>query len=81
MMNKSQEPQTWRLSARGIDGLTLISDELPVQIAAGGIRKVFVTLRAPRSALQSMSETVQFEVASGDASAVIHTEEARFLGP
>lgn len=81
LLNKSQAPQRWVLGASGIEGLELISDDAAIMLAAGEVRRSFVTLRVPATAVTSLSQTILFIVTDADSGEVLHEEEARFLGP
>ena len=79
IMNATEGPQRYRISARGLEGLALASDA-EVDIAAAESRWVAVRLQIPYGSVPSGSHAVQFDVqALGTAAHV--TEKSVFLVP
>jgi cytochrome c oxidase accessory protein FixG len=78
LMNKSQEPQRYRLAAPA--GFTLVAPGT-VEVASGELRDVPVQLRAERSSLATASTPVAFVVESTADASLRVTEAGRFLAP
>ena len=85
IMNRTETPQTYRISAEGIPGLEVQAPEVIAPPA--GIRSVVARLRVPFSAAQSLrgeSAPVVFEVTlqgSARASPVVERERSTFFVP
>ena len=79
IMNATETPQHYRISAQGLEGLTLAPDST-VQVPATGARWVSVQLQIPYGSASSGSHPVFFEVhnTAGDDKVV---EKSVFLVP
>ncbi len=72
---------TYRLDARGIDDLRLITDGGPVRVDAGEVREGVVRLQVdPYNLTRRSSEVTLVLQAIDDASLKVE-EDARFVGP
>ncbi len=79
LMNATESPQTYRISASGLQGLTLASDAEAV-VAPTESRWVVVRLRVPGVGLGPGSHPVKFEVDSVSSGERV-TEESVFFIP
>ena len=79
IMNATEAPQRYRISARGLDGLELAS-EPEVAIDAAQSRWVAVRLQIPYGSADAGSHAVQFDVQALGTSAHV-TEKSIFLVP
>ena len=79
IMNATEAPQRYRISARGLDGLELAS-EPEVAIDAAQSRWVAVWLQIPYGSADAGSHAVQFDVQALGTSAHV-TEKSIFLVP
>ena len=80
VMNKTQQPQVYSITAEGIEGLNLI---LPRELTAdpGELLELAVTLEASPGNLTSRNTVVHFTVETQTDPVRSVTEESRFLGP
>ena len=79
IMNATEGPQRYRISARGLESLEVASDE-EVEIGPAESRWVAVRLQVPYGSASAGSHAVQFDVqALGTAAHV--TEKSVFLVP
>jgi len=81
VLNMDDRPHRYRVSATGIDGLTLLTDVERLAIETGQVREIAVRLQADPAVLTERSTRVTFRVEAEDSPGLIATEEARFLGP
>ena len=85
IMNRTEQPQTYRIDAQGIPGLEVQTEV--VRTPPAGISSVVVSLRLPYSAAQGLlgqSAPVQFEVNQLDgtrAAAAVQREKSTFYVP
>ena len=85
IMNRTEQPQTYRIDAQGIPGLEVQTEV--VRTPPAGISSVVVSLRLPYSAAQGLlgqSAPVQFEVNQLDgtrAAAAVQREKSTFFVP
>ena len=85
IMNRTEAPQAYRVTASGPQGLTLSAPG--VSVAAAGIQTVAVSLQLPLAAaarLQGQSVPVVFEISSDDAgkqTASVQREKSTFVVP
>jgi polyferredoxin len=85
IMNRTERPQTYRISAQGIPGLEV--QTTVVSAPPAGIRSVVVGLRLPADAAESLrgqSAPVHFEVTSVDgarAAPAVQREKSTFFIP
>ena len=81
VLNMDDRPHRYRVSATGIDGLTLLTDVERLAIETGQVREIAVRLQADPAVLTERSSRVTFQVEAEDSPGLVATEEARFLGP
>jgi polyferredoxin len=81
LVNMQNSPQTFSITAAGIPGLELVTQDGDVAVASGAVQEVPVRLRANRDELRTGSSKVSFTVKSLDNPDVEVTETGRFLGP
>ena len=85
IMNRTEQPQTYRIDAQGIPGLEVQTEV--VRTPPAGISSVVVSLRLPYSAAQGLlgqSAPVQFEVNQLDgtrAATAVQREKSTFFVP
>ncbi|MCU0963656.1 MAG: cytochrome c oxidase accessory protein CcoG [Burkholderiaceae bacterium] len=85
IMNRTEQPQTYRIEARGIPGLEVRAAD--VSAPPAGIRSVVASLRLPFSAAQPLlgqTVPVQFEVSLIEAdrdAPIVQREKSTFLIP
>ncbi|MBH1963374.1 MAG: cytochrome c oxidase accessory protein CcoG [Comamonadaceae bacterium] len=80
IMNATESPQRYRLSARGIDGVEVAS-EREIDVGATESQWVSVRLRVPYEALPSGAHSVYFEVESLSLEPHFVSEKSSFLIP
>ncbi len=81
IVNMDKRTHTYRLDARGIDDLRLITDGGPVRVDAGEVREGVVRLQVdPYNLTRRSSEVTLVLQAIDDASLKVE-EDARFVGP
>ena len=85
IMNRTEQPQTYRIDAQGIAGLEVQTTE--VSVPPAGIRSIVVGLRLPYAAAQALpgrSAPVQFEVTLLDGAQgapAVQREKSTFFVP
>jgi ferredoxin len=79
IMNATEKPQHYRISADGLDGLSVSPDE-PVTVDAAQSRWVAVRLQVPYGAVPAGSHTVHFGIREEGSGAQV-SEKAAFLVP
>ncbi|WP_317203645.1 cytochrome c oxidase accessory protein CcoG [Janthinobacterium sp.] len=80
IMNTDEAPHRYRISVRGIAGLTLAgADE--VELAATGARTLPLTLRLPAGQGKARNNDIVFELRALDDERIRVTEKARFYVP
>jgi polyferredoxin len=79
IMNATEGPQRYRISARGLEGLEVAS-ETEVDIGAAESRWVAVRLQVPYGSVPAGSHPVQFDIQAVDRAAHV-TEKSVFLVP
>jgi cytochrome c oxidase accessory protein FixG len=81
IINMDDASHRFRLSARGIDGVELLMEDVTIEVGAGDVRSFPATLRADPHKLRKPSSQVVFAlIATDDQSLKVETE-GRFLGP
>jgi cytochrome c oxidase accessory protein FixG len=81
IINMDNIPHTYRVSAAGIEGLTLDMETTEVTVDAGAVQNVVARLRVDEANLRQRSSRVKFELVATDKPSLREAEEARFLGP
>lgn len=81
VLNLSEQPRRFAITAAGIPGLGLLGAEDPIVVAGGAVQEVPMVLSASESALEARSTTVRFTLRALDDDAATITEDAKFLGP
>ena len=81
VLNLSEQPRRFVITAAGIPGLSLLGAEAPVVVGGGAVQEVPMVLRASESSLDARSTTVRFTLRALDDDAISITEDAKFLGP
>ncbi len=79
IMNATEQPQRYRVEARGLEGLEVVSDP-ELEIDAAQSRWVAVRLQIPYGSAQPGSHPVQFDVEAVGTGAQV-TEKSVFLVP
>lgn len=79
IMNATEKPQRYRISADGLEGLSVSPDE-PVTVDAAQSRWVAVRLQVPYGAVPAGSHTVHFGIREEGGGAQV-SEKAAFLVP
>ena len=79
VMNATEQTQTYRLSAEGLEGLVLASEPL-VTVEAAQSRWVPVRLQVPYASATPGAHTIYFHVATEDGAMAV-TEKSAFLMP
>jgi cytochrome c oxidase accessory protein FixG len=81
ILNMDERARRYSLSAAGIAGLELVSEDTAFDLSGGSVSDVVVRLRADLEALTARSSKVTFTIADAHDPALAVTEESRFLGP
>ena len=81
ILNMDSQPHRYQLTADGIDGLKLVSDQPEIFVEAGSIYQMVVRLQADEFNLEARSVSVNFHLQAEDSNHLSTVEEARFLGP
>ena len=81
ILNKSENPQSYRLSVAGLDDLQIVGPTEGIEVASGAVKDVPLRLRIDPFALEKPSSRITFHVESTTDPELSVTETARFLGP
>ncbi len=82
IINKHEQAHQFSLSAAGLPGLILLTDQQTVSVGSGEVRNVIVRLQVdPVDLAGKRAHEVTFTVKADDDSGFTTVEEARFLGP
>jgi cytochrome c oxidase accessory protein FixG len=81
VLNMDHRPHRYRITAAGIDGLTLGTDGHGLTIESGQVREMVVRLQADPAVLRERSSRVTFRVEAEEDASLVDMEQARFLGP
>ena len=81
ILNKTEQPQRFRLTATGLDGLILQSDENMVDVDSGAVKDLVVRLQTHYEQVPATSNQVEFHIASESDPDLFTQEPARFLAP
>jgi cytochrome c oxidase accessory protein FixG len=81
LMNMDDRSHRYALSATGLPELELRSDHARIEVAAGEVVEVPVSLLAARDVIKMRSTPVVFRMQAEDDPKLAVEEEARFLGP
>ena len=81
VINMTNSPQNYTITASGIEGLTMKMRNEFVDVGSGGIVEVPVRLEADPGYLKSASSVVNFTIESNTTEGLSLTESGRFLGP
>jgi len=81
ILNMDSQPHRFQLSADGIDGLKLVSDQAEIVVEAGAVYQMIVRLQADEFNLEARSVSVNFFLQAEDSNHLSTVAEARFVGP
>jgi polyferredoxin len=81
LLNMDNNAHSYRISASGIEGLSLLGEAEHVAIESGQVRELAVRLQVDPVKLKERSSHIEFRVEAEDQPGLVATEEARFLGP
>ena len=81
ILNMDSSPHRYTLSADGIDGLKMVTDQGEIVVEAGTVYQMVVRLQADEFNLEKRRVAVSFHLQADDANHLKIIEEARFLGP
>lgn len=80
IMNMSQQPRHYKISAEGAEGMQLVGNLEPM-IQSGEVRSLPVRIQMEEADLKSSNMTIYFTASDLDHPKVTVTEESRFIGP
>ncbi len=82
IMNTSETPRRFRISASGLDGLQLSSEPQPIAIEAAGQRMIPVRLRVDKRQTNPGANRIVFTVQTvGTEEHIVITEKATLIAP
>ena len=81
ILNMDSKPHRYTLSAEGIDGLKLVSDQPEIEVEEGTVFQMVVRLQADEFNLEARSVEVSFHLQAQDSNHLNASKEARFVGP
>jgi cytochrome c oxidase accessory protein FixG len=81
VINMTDQPQTYRVSASGIEGMQLINRRGEITVPGGQVMPVDVQVRADPVELKRVSTEIFFTLETTDGQPMKITETARFIGP
>jgi cytochrome c oxidase accessory protein FixG len=80
IMNMDDKPHRYEITVNGIEGLQLAKYQ-PVEISAGTVEDISLSLLAKRENLHKPSMEITFQLVATDNPQLTITEKSRFLGP
>ena len=81
ILNMHSESHEFKITAEGIEGLQLISDEPQIFVDAGAVRQIIVRARADEANLDGRSTAFSFRLQAVEVNHLSAERDARFLGP
>ncbi|MDH3317947.1 MAG: cytochrome c oxidase accessory protein CcoG, partial [Gammaproteobacteria bacterium] len=81
IINMDDDSHSFRLSARGIEGAELLTDDATIEVGGGDVRSLVARLRVDPYILRKPSSRVVFELSASDNPSLKVETEGRFLGP
>ncbi|MDH3316039.1 MAG: cytochrome c oxidase accessory protein CcoG [Gammaproteobacteria bacterium] len=81
IVNMDDADHDFSISVRGIEGVELLLDRAPVEVAGGEVLSIPVRLRVDPYSLENPSSRVVFELAAMDNPSLRVETKGRFLGP
>lgn len=81
ILNKAEKRYTFKISASGLPGLTVVADQAELSVDAGAVVAVPVRLRVDYADLTSSTNKIAFTVQALEDPQFEAREPARFLGP
>ena len=81
LINMDDKSHPFRLDVSGLQGLELSLESPVIEVPAGNIRNLPISVRVDPVVLERASNTIEFTLQAVDAPNLSRTETARFLGP
>ncbi len=81
LINMTDQPQRYRLSVSGLDGMAIIGPTADIAIESGAVKDLPLRIRVDPIALTNASSRITFHIESETDPAIRLDETARFLGP
>jgi cytochrome c oxidase accessory protein FixG len=81
VINKDEDPHTYRISVDGLPTIALETDPPVVEVGAGSVATVAARVLVDDGAVASGGHDVIFSLAASDAPALATTETSRFISP
>jgi cytochrome c oxidase accessory protein FixG len=81
LINMDEQSHTFKLSTSGLEGMQLSMESAVVEVPAGAVRNLPVSLRIDPIVLERTANTIEFTLQAVDDPSLSRTETARFLGP
>ncbi|VAW76646.1 Type cbb3 cytochrome oxidase biogenesis protein CcoG, involved in Cu oxidation [hydrothermal vent metagenome] len=81
LINMDDKPHPFRITVSGLEGMELSLESPVIEVAAGTIRNLPVSVRVDPVVLEHTSNAIEFTLQAVDSSKLSRTETARFLGP
>ncbi|MDH3637733.1 MAG: cytochrome c oxidase accessory protein CcoG [Gammaproteobacteria bacterium] len=81
ILNKSDRDYTFGITASGIPGLKLVSDQPTVLVVGGAVANIVVRVQLDFADLKASTNAINFTVQAVDDDRMKAQEPARFLGP
>ena len=81
LINMAENPQTYRLSISGLDGMKIIGPSEEIAIESGAVKDLPLRVQVDPIALETASSRITFHIESETNPEIRLDETARFLGP
>ncbi len=81
VVNMDEAPHEYKLGVYGLEGLTLDSDENPIQVGPGTVHTVTVRVNVDPVVLKKASSEIFFTLEALDDPELKVVDKARFMGP
>jgi cytochrome c oxidase accessory protein FixG len=81
IMNMDKQAHQYDLSVTGMDGISLLMDARHISVNSGEVIEVPVRVQVSEDDIEHRSNELHFTLMARDASGLVVSEEARFIGP
>lgn len=81
IVNTTDKPLKLSIEAEGIEGLTIVGENKPVEVPVSKVKPVMILLKAPQKSLKKKNMPIYFEVHDLNDKSVESEYKSMFIGP
>lgn len=81
IMNTDEKPRSFRLTAEGLPGLTVVDVAQPIEVGAAATRLVPLRLQVPAEAAAPGPHKIEFVIEAVDDAKIARREKSTFILP